>query len=103
MTVDAVREALETVEDPHVPVSLRRMGMLRDIAIDDGGVVQVQLCIPCLGCPGVTLLREAIEQCVTALPGVSRVVVDAGFFLPWSRDMVDAEAKALMRTSGIQI
>ena len=40
-----VVEALEAVHDPHVPVSLRRMGMLREIDIADDGVVTVQVCI----------------------------------------------------------
>ena len=38
-----VVEALEAVHDPHVPVSLRRMGMLRDIEIADDGSVIVQV------------------------------------------------------------
>ena len=53
-----VVEALEAVHDPHVPVSLRRMGMLREIDIADDGVVTVQVCIPCMGCPGAGMLRE---------------------------------------------
>ncbi len=102
MTVDEIREALEKVNDPHVPVSIRRMGMLRDIAIEDG-VVHVQLCIPCLGCPGVSMLHGNIERALLDLPGVRSVVIENGFFLPWSRDLLDDETKTLMRTNGIQI
>lgn len=102
MSADDIREALEKVNDPHVPISIRRMGMLRDITIEDG-VVHVQLCIPCLGCPGVSMLHDNIERAVGDLPGVRGVVIENGFFLPWSRDMLDDEAKMLMRTNGIQI
>lgn len=103
LTEAAIRAALESVNDPHVPVSLRRMGMLREIDIEAGGVVRVQLCIPCLGCPGIGMLRDNIEQAVGALAGVSRVVIDEGFHLRWSRDMVEPETRALMRDNGIQI
>ena len=102
VTVDQVRDALESVNDPHVPVSLRQMGMLRDIDADDG-IVRVQLCIPCLGCPGVGMLHDQIEEAVLPLEGVRKVEIENGFFLPWSRDMVDDKTKTLMRTNGIQI
>jgi metal-sulfur cluster biosynthetic enzyme len=102
VTIDQIRDALEDVNDPHVPVSLRKMGMLRDITTTDG-VVYVQLCIPCLGCPGISMLRDRIEEAILPLEGVRKVEIENGFFLPWSRDMVDNETKTLMRTNGIQI
>jgi len=103
VTEAEVRAALEAVNDPHIPVSLRRMGMLREIEVEAGGVVRVQLCIPCLGCPGIGMLNDRIEEAVSALPGVSRVVIDEGFHLRWSRDMVEPETRLLMRENGIQI
>jgi metal-sulfur cluster biosynthetic enzyme len=98
-----VVKALEVVHDPHVPVSLRRMGMLRDIDIDEDGVVNVQVCIPCMGCPGVGMLRENVRDAAMALPGVTGVVVEEGWHLPWSRDMIEPEVRDMMRTNGIQV
>ena len=63
-----VEKALEAVHDPHVPVSLRRMGMLREIEIGEDGTVTVQVCIPCMGCPGVGMLRENVREAVLAVP-----------------------------------
>jgi metal-sulfur cluster biosynthetic enzyme len=103
LTEAAVRAALEAVHDPHVPVSLRRMGMLREIEIAPDGVVRVQLCVPCLGCPGLSMLRDRVEEAVGALPGVTRVEIDEGFHLRWSREMVEPETRQLMRDNGIQI
>ena len=98
-----VIEALEAVHDPHVPVSLRRMGMLREIEVSDDGVVRVQVCIPCMGCPGAGMLREGIREAVMALPGVRETVVEEGWHLPWSRDMIDPEVQDMMRANGIQV
>tara|TARA_R110000787_G_scaffold14836_3_gene45711 strand:+ start:646 stop:978 length:333 start_codon:yes stop_codon:yes gene_type:complete len=98
-----VMEALEAVHDPHVPVSLRRMGMLREIDIGDDGVVRVQVCIPCMGCPGAGMLRESIREAVLPLPGVTEVVVEEGWYLPWSRDMIEPEVQEEMRANGIQV
>ena len=40
---DDIMQALEVVHDPHVPVSLRRKGMLREINITQDGIVNVQI------------------------------------------------------------
>ena len=73
LILEDVVAALECVNDPHVPVSLRRMGMLREIAIEEDGTVRVQVCIPCMGCPGAGMIREGVREAVMALPGVTSV------------------------------
>ncbi len=98
-----VMAALEAVNDPHVPVSLRRMGMLREIEIADDGAVKVQVCIPCMGCPGAGMLRESVREAVMALPGVTSVAVEEGWYLPWTRDMIEPEVQDMMRANGIQV
>ena len=98
-----IMQALEAVHDPHVPVSLRRMGMLREINITQDGIVNVQICIPCLGCPGVGMLRENIRDAVITLPGVTDVIVEEGWHLQWSRDMIEPEVQDMMRVTGIQV
>ena len=98
-----IMQALESVHDPHVPVSLRRMGMLREINITQDGIVNVQVCIPCMGCPGVGMLRENIREAVITLSGVTDVSVEEGWHLQWSRDMIEPEVQEMMRVNGIQV
>ena len=98
-----IMQALESVHDPHVPVSLRRMGMLREINITQDGIVNVQVCIPCMGCPGVGMLRENIREAVITLSGVTDVIVEEGWHLQWSRDMIEPEVQEMMRVNGIQV
>ena len=98
-----IMQALEAVHDPHVPVSLRRMGMLREINITQDGVVNVQVCIPCMGCPGVGMQRENIREAVITLSGVTDVIVEEGWHLQWSRDMIEPEVQEMMRVKGIQV
>jgi ATP-binding protein involved in chromosome partitioning len=100
---DVLRQALGAVHDPHVPVSLERMGMVAALDVDESGVVRVELCIPCSACPGVAGLKEQAERALLAVDGVTGVVVETGFHLPWRPEVVDAEARALMRRNGIQI
>ena len=98
-----IMQALEAVHDPHVPVSLRRMGMLREINITQDGIVNVQICIPCMGCHGVGMLRENIRDAVITLPGVTDVIVEEGWHLQWSRDMIAPEVQDMRRGHGIQV
>ena len=100
---EEVVQALEAVHDPHVPVSLRRMGMLREINITNDGIVSVQICIPCMGCPGAGMLRENVREAVQMIPGVTEVLVEQGWHLPWSRDMIEPEVQEMMRANGIQV
>ncbi|MGH3098782.1 MAG: metal-sulfur cluster assembly factor [Streptosporangiales bacterium] len=103
ITADDAIRALEDVHDAHVPVSLRRMGMLDDVRVDSDGGVEVRICIPCMACPAASFLSSRIEDVLLALDGVTRVDVDEGWHLSWDRDSVDAEARSLMRTNGIQL
>jgi ATP-binding protein involved in chromosome partitioning len=99
----AVREALGEVQDPHIPIGIDRLAMLREVHVDEVGSVVVELGIPCLGCPGVSMLKEAVVKAVRALPGVTSVTVDEGWHHEWSGDMVDPEAQQHMRRFGIVI
>jgi len=101
-SVAELREALEDVHDAHIPVSLRRMGMVRDIDISDCGVVRIELCIPCMGCPGVGLMKDQVRDRLLQINGVTKVEIDEGMHLSWSRDQIDDEVRHLMRINGLQ-
>lgn len=96
-------EALEAVHDPHVPASLRRMGMLRGVEIDRTGAVKVTVCVPCMACPGAGMIEEGVQAALMKVKGVREVAVELGWHLPWSTDMVEPGTKDLMRANGIQI
>lgn len=99
----AVREALSHVNDPHVPVSLEKMAMLRGVDISPEGEVDVELAIPCLSCPGVSLLKDEITRAVMGVPGVRAVHINEGWHHEWTADMVDHETRIFMRRHGVQV
>ena len=100
ITLDQVREKLRAVHDPHVHAAIADMGMLRDIYIA-GNSIRVEICVPCMACPGTDKLVEDITVCLSELS--QDVTVSLGFHLPWDRDMVTDDVKDLMRINGIQI
>ena len=56
-----------------------------------------------MGCPGAGMLRENVREAVQSIPGVTEVVVEEGWHLPWSRDMIEPEVQEMMRANGIQV
>jgi metal-sulfur cluster biosynthetic enzyme len=100
---ESVLTALESVDDPHVPVSLRRMGMVAGVEVRSGGHVRVRVRIPCLACPGLAMIRDGIRDAAAALPGVTSVEVVEAWDEPWDRGMVEDRTRELMRRNGIQV
>lgn len=103
VTEAAVRQALRAVNDPHVPVSLERMAMLRGIEVSSAGDVTVELGIPCLACPGVSMLKEQIAKAVMAIPGARSIHVREGWHHRWTADMVDEPTRIYMRKYGVSV
>jgi len=103
VTEQAVREALLAVNDPHIPVSIESMGMLRAVTISETGVVDVELAIPCLACPGVSMLKQSVRDAVGGLDGVSKVNVLEGWHHDWTTQSIEPDARQLMRRFGIQV
>lgn len=103
VTEQEVREALLAVHDPHIPVSIESMGMLRGIQISDTGVVDVELGIPCLACPGVSMLKQSVKDAVSGLDGVTSVNVSEGWHHDWNTQSIEPGARELMRRFGIQL
>ena len=94
--VDALKEAaseagMEMQDHACLCGSEGRALVEKDIA--DNGVVSVQVCIPCMGCPGAGMLRENVREAVQSLEGVTEVVVEEGWHLPWSRDMIEPDVQ----------
>jgi ATP-binding protein involved in chromosome partitioning len=75
-SVDDVRKALATVQDPEIRRPITDLGMVKDVTIDTDGTVTVAIYLTVAGCP----LRDKITADVTAavgvLDGVRAVKVD---------------------------
>ena len=103
VSVESVMAALESVDDPHVPVSLRRMGMVSAVEVAPHGAVLVRLRMPCMACPGTAMIRDGIRDAVATVPGVTAVDVVEAWDDAWRREMVEDSTRRLMRENGIQI
>jgi ATP-binding protein involved in chromosome partitioning len=84
-----VLRALGDVVDPELGGNVVDLGMVRRVAIDPEGRVQVELALTIASCPLRNQLRTDVERAVSVLPGVRGVEITTG--------VLDEEAKrALM-------
>ena len=98
---DAVLAVLDGVMDPEVPVlSVRELGIVRDVEVGAGDAVTVVVTPTYSGCPAI----QVIEQDILAALG------DAGFahasvrttYAPaWTTDWIDSAARAKLKAYGI--
>ena len=89
----AIVEALQTVYDPEIPVSIYELGLIYDIAIDGDAQVAITMTLTAPGCPVADILPVEIEEKVRAVPGVAAARVEITWDPPWSPDMMSEAAR----------
>ncbi len=81
-TVEQVREALRSVDDPELHASIVDLGMVRAVEIDADGRAEVTIALTVAACPLRAEIRRAVEGRVGSLPGVTDVEVKTGEMTP---------------------
>ncbi len=100
-TRDDVLAILDTVKDPEVPVlSVRDLGIVRDVVVEPDGCVVVTVTPTYSGCPAILVIEQDITAALQAA-GVSRVTVNTTFSPPWTTDWIAPDARAKLKAYGI--
>ena len=93
---------LDTVPDPHIPVSLVEMAMIYDVAADDGDVT-VTMTFPCMGCPAYDMIKDDVRAALRTVRGVTGVDIEITWDPVWSKDMLTDNAREELRDAGISL
>lgn len=88
-----IKDTLQTVYDPEIPVSIIELGLVYDVQIEEGGKVKVVMTLTAPGCPVAGDIVVEVQQKIEALEGVTDVHVHMTFDPPWTMDMMSEEAK----------
>jgi FeS assembly SUF system protein len=92
-TKQAVIEALRTVYDPEIPVSLYDLGLIYDIIIAPTGKVDIVMTLTAPGCPVADILPMEVEKAARSVDGVTSARVELVFDPPWRPDMMSEAAR----------
>ena len=62
-TRDELLAVLDGVMDPEVPVlNVRELGIVRDVSVDDAGIVTVTVTPTYSGCPAIRVIEDDIAK-----------------------------------------
>lgn len=93
-TEDMVREALKEVYDPEIGVNIVDLGLVYELDVKDGGVVDVTMTLTTPACPlGPYIESEVQSALVGNVPGVSDAKVNLVWSPPWDPSMMTEDAK----------
>jgi metal-sulfur cluster biosynthetic enzyme len=90
--MDTFRECLKTVFDPELGVNIIDLGLVYDIANEDGHV-EVTMTLTTPGCPMHDTISEGVERALMSLAEVQSVHVNVVWQPVWSPAHMSEQAK----------
>ncbi len=89
----AVIDALQTVEDPEIPVNIYDLGLIYDIIRHSSGNVDIKMSLTAPGCPVAGELPRQVAEAVARVDGVGKVAVSLVWDPPWSPIRMSEDAR----------
>jgi len=91
-TVDEVTEALTNVIDPELGLDFVELGLVYDVAVEEG-TVKVTFTLTSPGCPIGPQVDEQMREFVGELDGVDEVIPTMTFSPAWTPEKMSEDAK----------
>ena len=89
-----VWEALDSIFDPEIPISLVSLGLIYSVDIDQAtATVAISMTLTAPGCGMGPVLVGDVEYRTAKVPNVRNVKVELVFDPPWSREKMSEEAQ----------
>ena len=92
---DAILEALRRVYDPEIPVDIVNLGLIYEVAIEDGKV-RVKMTTTAPGCPVGAFIAAEAERAIREIEGVEDVEVQLVYDPPWNPDRISEAGKRML-------
>ena len=90
---DEIIQALQSVYDPEIPVSIYELGLIYEIKIKHNGDVDIIMTLTTPNCPEAQTIPEKVADVVSLLKGVNEVKVEITWEPPWTQDRMTEAAK----------
>jgi len=92
---------VDTVCDPEIPVlTVRDLGIVRDVLLDDDGTVEVVITPTYSGCPAMNAIEINLRAALQA-GGFEKIRVRTVLSPAWTTDWMSAEGREKLRAFGI--
>lgn len=100
LTCPALWDALRDVMDPELPISVVDMGLIVDLAQQDG-IVDIKLTFTAMGCPAMEFIMDDMRARLLQEPGVREVRIEIVWDPVWTKARLTEEGIEIMRTWGV--
>jgi metal-sulfur cluster biosynthetic enzyme len=92
---EEILEVLKQVYDPEIPVDIVNLGLIHDLAIENG-LVRLKMTMTSAGCPVGDFLAQEVRRAVEGLPGVDAAAVELVWDPPWTPERMSPEARQIL-------
>jgi metal-sulfur cluster biosynthetic enzyme len=97
-------EALRTVQDPEIPVSVVGMGLIVSVDyVAEARRADLRITFTAMGCPAMEFIEEDIRSALLADPDVDVVDIEVVWDPVWTKARLRDDARARMRELGIAV
>ena len=90
---DSVIDMIKTCYDPEIPVDIWELGLIYNVAVEEGGNVNVTMTLTSPMCPVAESLPPEVEAKVRTVEGVTEARVEVTWDPPWDPDKMTEAAK----------
>jgi len=90
---ERIIEQLRTVFDPEIPINIYELGLIYDVAVEEGGATAIRMTLTTPMCPAAELLPPEVESKAREVDGVTSVQLDLVWDPPWTPDMMSEAAR----------
>ncbi len=93
-TTEEVMEKLKEVHDPELGYDIVSLGLVYDVRVLEGGVVEVDATLTSPGCPLADTIVRDITGAVATMDGVTNPRVNIVWDPPYNINMMDPDLRA---------
>ncbi|WP_028297642.1 iron-sulfur cluster assembly protein [Olivibacter sitiensis] len=90
---DKIKETLETVFDPEIPVNICELGLVYEIITKEDGTAKIVMTLTAPACPVAGDIIDEVQRKVADVEGVKNALVELTFDPKWEKSMMSEEAK----------
>ncbi len=95
LTEETVRQALRTVKDPELNLSIIDLGLVYDVDLEDGAV-HIRMTLTSPGCPAGPQIMNDIHKTLRPMEGVKDVDIEIVWEPYWTPEQIDPKIRAMM-------
>ena len=97
-------EALRTVEDPEIPVSVIGLGLIVSLRyLPAQRLADLEITFTAMGCPAMEFIEDDIREALLRDPEIDTVRIEVVWDPIWTKDRIRADAREQMRRLGIAV